>query len=108
MWSRVRSLSIVAPECVDRAAIALVRLLSQESSDTNDRGRAHASTVVNFTIAEVRSVEQPRDVPPLGQRSDLGRRAQVKQQAAHFPAIARCKESFAKLICKQVQVADRG
>jgi hypothetical protein len=65
-----------------------MRLLPQKTADTDDRRRAYPRPVVNLAIWKVGPVEQLRHMPSLRQRPNLGGGAQVKEQAAHFVAVA--------------------
>ena len=86
----------------------LVGLLPQETGHPHDGGRADPRSVVDVAIAEVGPVEQARDVPALGQRADLGRRAQVGQETAHIRRVARHQQRLAQVVGQLGKVSARG
>jgi hypothetical protein len=57
-----------------------MRFLAKKAPYADDRGRTYAGSVMDFTVRKVRPVEEPSDVPPLGQRPDLGRRTKIQQK----------------------------
>src|SRR5438309_9175792 len=104
MCRRVRSDSIAASQAVDGSAIALVGLLPEEAADTHDRGRADARAVVDLAIGQLGLGKQPRDMPPLGQRPDLGRRAQVEQEQPQVLGIPCGQQCLAEVIRELAQI----
>src|SRR4051794_5112043 len=84
IWRRVRSTDTFNLQRVDGPAIALIWLLAQEPPHSDDRGRTHARAVVNLAIREIGAIEQPCDMPALGERPQLRGRAKVPEQPLHF------------------------
>ena len=57
-----------------------MRFLAKEAPYADDRGRAYAGSVMDFTVRKVRPVEETGDVPALGKRPNLGRRTKIQQK----------------------------
>lgn len=63
---------------------------------------------MNLAIRKFGRIEQARDVPSLGQRSDFGWRAQIEQEEAHFVATASGQQSVAQIVSESAKVTRRG
>src|SRR5690349_20807259 len=74
---RPPSIVILFSEALHRHPIGLKGLLPQETRHAHDGRRADAGRIVDVAIGKVGGFQQPRDMPALGERAHLGRRAQV-------------------------------
>ena len=106
MWRRLRSgLTRRVLEAIEQQAVAAIVLLAQEARDADDGRRADPGRVVDLAIGKVARVEQPRDLPALGETVDLGRGAQIGEQGARFVAAAQGGDHVGERVDSVARVA---
>src|SRR3954468_12200963 len=112
MWSRSSSTSIAASPRfagggVEGLAVAAIGLLAQKAGDADDGGGADPGGLVDLAVGEAGAVEQARDVPALAQGADLGRGAQIGEEARHLLAAAGGEQGGAERVAEPRGIASR-
>src|ERR1700733_6346329 len=88
--------SLCRRQSLQDEAVTLIGFLLQESRNPGDGCEAAARPVVNFAVGQLARVQQARDLPALGQRRNLRRRAKVEQEQPAFLRIFQLEQCLAK------------